>query len=524
MNSKFDSLFIREVRLKMSSSKVLKIDHVSKTFPGVKALDQIQLEVEKGEVHALIGENGAGKSTLIKILSGVNRPDEGAAVIVDGEEIPHLTPILALRKGITVIYQDFSLFPNLTVAENIAIGLEIEQGKKFLNWKQMHEAAGKALKQLGADLDLNVQLGTLSVAKQQLVAIARALVHHAKIIIMDEPTASLSSNEVKNLLEIIKSIKKSGIAIIFVSHKLEELFAIADRFTVLRDGKYVGTYSHEELDNEKLISLMVGRKLTFNPYVPNKVGPLLLEVKNLSKKGNFKSISFGLHKGEIVALTGLVGAGRTELAQVLCGINLPDSGEIFLNGKPIKISSLEEGVVHGLAYVPENRQTEGLIVKQSIEDNISITILKQLLKGKTPVISRRYKRNIANEWIKTLNIKPPYPEMAVQQLSGGNQQRVVIAKWLATKPQVLIIDEPTHGIDVGAKAEIHQLLKDLASQGMGIIMVSSELPEVLAISDKILVMRHGRINGEFAGGSATQEEIMNKAILENKSIAATVGR
>ncbi|MGE5606763.1 MAG: sugar ABC transporter ATP-binding protein [Bacteroidota bacterium] len=503
----------------MSSDIFLKIDHVSKTFPGVKALDEIQLEIKKGEVHALIGENGAGKSTLIKILSGVYQPDEGATITIDGQVVSHLSPILALRKGITVIYQDFSLFPNLTVAENIAIGLAVGEGNSFLNWKKMHETARKALKQLGVELDLNAQLGTLSVAKQQLVAIARALVHKTKTIIMDEPTASLSSTEVQSLLAIIKNIKESGISIVFVSHKLEELFAIAERFTVLRDGKYIGTYLREEMDHEKLISLMVGRKLNVSRYAENKIGPPLMEVKKLSKKGNFKDISLILHEGEIIAITGLVGAGRTELAQALCGINLPDSGEIFLNGQPVKITSLEAGVARGIAYVPENRQTEGLIVRQSIEDNITITVLHKLLMGKLPLIKRERKKEIAREWVNALRIKPSYPDMAVQQLSGGNQQRVVIAKWLATKPKVLIIDEPTHGIDVGAKAEIHQLLKDLALQGMGIIMVSSELPEVLAISDRILVMRRGRINGEFVGGNVTQEEIMNRAILETQTVA-----
>ncbi len=502
----------------MMDQPFLEINHVSKTFPGVKALDDIQMEVRKGEVHALIGENGAGKSTLIKILAGLYQPDEGARIIIEGREAANLTPLTALRRGITVIYQDFSLFPNLSVAENIALGLSVEEGNRFLNWERMNQTAGEALARLGVRLDLQAPLGGLSVAKQQLVAIARALVHKTKLIIMDEPTASLSKTEVESLFGIIGGIKASGIAIVFVSHKLEELFAIADRFTVLRDGKYIGTYRREELDNEKLIALMVGRTLTADHYAANAIGPPLLEVRNLSKKGNFKDISFTLHAGEIVALTGLVGAGRTELAQALCGIERPDSGAVLLAGRPLTLRSPEAGVAQGIAYVPENRQSEGLIVRQTIEDNITITVLRQLV-NRFALIRRERKHAVALEWIKTLNIKPPYPEMTVQQLSGGNQQRVVIAKWLAIRPKVLIIDEPTHGIDVGAKTEIHQLLRKLASEGIGILMISSELPEVLAISDKILVMRRGRINGEFGGGQATQEAIMNKAILEDQTLA-----
>ncbi len=500
----------------MAKDSFLEISNVSKTFTGVKALDNIQLQVKKGEVHALIGENGAGKSTLIKILTGIYQPDEGSAIIINGQECSGLTPISALRKGITAIYQDFSLFPNLTVAENIAISLEIEAGNHFFSWSKMHKTAQAALERLGVQIDLDQQLGSLSIAKQQLVAIARALVHKTKMIIMDEPTAALSNKEVKTLLSIVKSIRESGISVIFISHKLEEVFEIAERFTVIRDGKFIGTYLRDELDNDKLISLMVGRKISFTRYAENKIGGPLLEVKNLSKRGNFQNISFVLHEGEILALTGLVGAGRTELVQALYGLNLPDSGEILFRGQTVKIQSPEDGVVHGIAYVPENRQSQGLITRQTVEDNITITTIQQLT-GKLAMIKKDRKRQAALEWIQSLNIKPPYPDMTVQQLSGGNQQRVVIAKWLATNPKILIIDEPTQGIDVGAKAEIHQLLRELAAKGMGIIMVSSELPEVLAISDRILVMRRGRINGEFLGSNATQEAIMNKAILDSST-------
>lgn len=494
-----------------SNSFIIRLDNISKTFPGVKALDGIQLEVKKGEVHALVGENGAGKSTLIKILSGVYRPDEGGVIEIEGQEYQDLTPILSMRKGIAVIYQDFSLFPNLSVAENISINQEVEHNTRFLNWNKMRQTAVKAIKRLGVDIDVDAQLGSLSTAKQQLVAIARALVYDAKMIVMDEPTSTLSKGEVAVLFSIIRNLKENGISILFVSHKLEELFEISDRFTVLRDGKYVGTYNREELNNDKLVSLMVGRKVDFSRYEGGKVGEPLLDVRNLCKKGNFKDISFTLHKGEIVAITGLVGAGRTEVAKALFGLNVPDSGEVVLDGKTVEIKSTEDAVNNGIAFIPEGRQTEGLIVKKSVEDNITITILKKLL-GKLGLVNLNKKREIATEWIRILSIKPPYPDMAVKDLSGGNQQRVVIAKWLATNPKVLIIDEPTNGIDVGAKREIHKLLRELATKGIGIIMISSELPEVLAISDKILVMRRGRIVATFDGSKATQEDIMNKAV------------
>lgn len=500
----------------MNNDLFIRLSNVSKTFPGVKALDNIQLEVKKGEVHALIGENGAGKSTLIKILAGIYKPDDGADIVIDGVEYQALTPIVSLRKGIIVIYQDFSLFPNLSVAENIAISLDIEQDNKFLNWKRVRDVAAKAIEQLGVDIDIDAQLGTLSVAKQQLVAIARALVYDAKMIIMDEPTSSLSKGEVELLFKIIRSLQKKGISILFVSHKLEELFEVSSRFTVLRDGKYVGSYNRDELDNDKLIALMVGRKIEFTRHAANEIGETLLEVKNLFKRGNFKDISFELHKGEILAITGLVGAGRTEVAQALCGINIPDGGKIILEGKEVKINSSEEAVRNGIAFVPESRQAEGLIIRQSVEDNITLTVMKRLI-SKLHIINSAKKRKAAEEWIKALNVKPPYPDMTVQKLSGGNQQRIVIAKWLATDPKVLIIDEPTNGIDVGAKREIHQLIRELASKGMGIIMISSELPEVLAISDRVLVMRRGRITASFDGNNVTQEEIMNKAILNDKT-------
>lgn len=498
----------------MGSDIFIRLKNICKTFPGVKALDGIHLEVKKGEVHALVGENGAGKSTLIKILAGSYQPDEGGEIVIEGKSYSGLTPMEAIRHGIIVIYQDFSLFPNLTVAENISISDQMEKRGKPINWKEMKETARNALGILGVDIDVEAQLETISMAKQQLVAIARALACKAKLIIMDEPTSTLSGSEVELLFRIIRNLQSQGISILFVSHKLEELFEVSSIFTVIRDGQYIGTYPREEMDNDKLIHLMVGRKVEFIRQGAASVGRKIMEVKNLSKEGNFKDISFELHEGEILGITGLVGAGRTEVAWAICGIAPPDSGEIFVEGKKALIRSMEDAVKYGIGYVPESRLTEGLVLEKTVEDNIAITVFKQL-RGKRHLINGQKKKGLAKEWIEALNIKPGYPDMSASKLSGGNQQRIVIAKWLATNPKILIVDEPTNGIDIGAKTEIHTLLRKLAKEGMGIIMISSELAEVLAISDQILVMRRGKINGRMAGSDAAQEVIMNAAILGN---------
>ena len=498
----------------MEENVFIKLEHISKTFPGVKALDNISLTIKHGEVHALVGENGAGKSTLIKVLAGNYKPDEGGRIMIDWETFDSLTPRLSLHKGIVVIYQDFSLFPNLSVAENISITEEMEKKGICVNWNEMRTIAQKALERLGVDIDVNVQLGTLSTAKQQLVAIARALACDAKLIIMDEPTSTLSSGEVELLFKIIRELKRQNISVLFVSHKLEELFEIADMFTVIRDGQYIDARPRDQMDNDTLISLMVGRKVEFVHQGADKLGDVVLEVRHLSRYGNFKDVSFTVRKGEIVSLSGLVGAGRTEVVQAICGLEPADSGEILIHGKPVAIKNMKDAVAHRIAYVPESRLTEGLVLTKSVEDNSVMTVHDRLRSGHG-LVNLKTKHKLAKDWIEKLNIKPGYPDMVVQKLSGGNQQRVVIAKWLATDPEILFIDEPTNGIDIGAKSEIHNLMRRLASQGMAIVMVSSELPEVLSISDTVLVMRRGRINGVFDGAATNQEELLNAAILSN---------
>ncbi|MEH7353389.1 sugar ABC transporter ATP-binding protein [Neobacillus drentensis] len=486
---------------------------MSKTYPGVQALKKVQLEVREGEVHALIGENGAGKSTLIKILAGVEHADEGSVFLFEGKPANIQKPIDATLKGISIIYQDLSLFPNLSVAENICKGRKSnKRGFGMVNWNEMRAVAKKTLAELGFDIDVDVPLERLSIAKQQLVAIARAIAFEAKLIIMDEPTSSLSSSEVELLYKVIEDLKRKNISILFISHKMEELFTVADRFTVLRDGEFVGTFKKQELNEDKLISLMVGRALEVVEREETVQGKEMLEIKGLSKKGNFKDIEFTLHQGEVVSITGLVGSGRTELAHAIFGLERYESGSITLDGEVLNIKSSEQAVKKGIAYVPESRQKEGLVLQQSIVKNISLSILKKLT-NKFGSIQEQKELTLANKYISTLDIRPNIPFLNTGNMSGGNQQKVVIAKWLSTSPKVLIVDEPTNGIDIGAKREIHKLLRRLANQGMAILVISSDLSEVLAVSDRILVMRKGRIAGELPHHEANQEKIMNLAVL-----------
>lgn len=496
------------------TEKLLEMTNISKTYPGVKALQQVSLEVKKGEVHALVGENGAGKSTLIKILAGVIQPDEGGIIKINGKETSFQNASDAMHQGISVNYQDLSLFPNLSVAENITIGQSAFSGMR-MKWGSIKKTAKAALDRLGIDLDIDVQIENLSIAKQQLVSIARAIAFDAKLIILDEPTSSLSSGEVELLFRIIKDLKQKGISILFVSHKLDELFEVSDRFTVLRDGQWVGRYDRSELDESKLIKLMVGRNVEYERLTSDgtPVGKTVFEVKGLSKKGNFEDINFSVKAGEIVGITGLVGAGRTELAQSIFGVQPVDRGEIILNGKVVNPQTTTEAVQLGMAYVPESRQLQGLVLSQSITHNISLSSLKQLM-NRFRLVQPKKEEELAEQFIERLDIRPAISSMHAGQLSGGNQQKIVIGKWLAISPKLLIIDEPTNGIDIGAKTEIHRLLRELAKSGMAIIMISSELPEILASCDRILVMRQGRMVGHFHNDEqVTQVDIMNKALL-----------
>ena len=489
---------------------ILEFRNVSKTYPGVKALDGISFCVEQGQVHVIIGENGAGKSTLIKVLTGVEQPDSGSEILIDDKITTMDIPLNALQKGIVAIYQDFSLFDNLTVAENIAMGQQVEKRRSFVDWKMIRKQARLALEKVNLNIELDELVGNISVAKKQLVAIARALVYDVKLLIMDEPTSCLSKGEVQHLFEIIRSLKAEGITILFVSHKMEEIFEIGDVISVLRDGQYKGTLPKEKAIPDDLIELMCGRKIIYKKYERRKLSDVILKVEGLSKKDNYKDINFELRRGEILGITGLVGAGRSEVALTLFGLNKADSGEITINGKPVSINSTHEAIEHKIGFVPENRLTEGLALTQSVKRNLLIAIIKTLQKGLFLDEAKMHKTS--EEWMNKLNIRPGIPEMAANKLSGGNQQRVVLAKWLAISPEILIVDEPTAGIDVGAKEDLHRLLRELSDEGMSIIVVSSELPEIISISDRILVMKRGRIVAEFED-DVTQQQILNTAVM-----------
>ena len=495
------------------NSPFLELENISKTFPGVKALNKVKFDIYPGEVHSLVGENGAGKSTLIKVMSGAHQPDEGGIIKINGEQVKISNPIDAIKKGISVIYQDFSLFGNLTVAENIVINQIIEKNKLLLNWKEIRIKAEKALNVVGIKINPNEIVDNLSVAKKQMVAIAGAIAHNAKMIIMDEPTSALSKQEVENLYRIIDMLKLKNIAVMFVSHKMDELFKVSDRFTIFRDGQYVDTVKASDIDKKTLIAKMVGRDVNILNYANlNVKEEAILEIKGLSKKGNYKNINLKLYKGEVLGITGLVGAGRSELFQTIFGILKADSGKIILEGEEINLNSPWTALKKGIGYIPESRQTQGLVLEKKVSENITLPLLKNFT-NKLGIINTKKQSRLVHDLIDKLDVRPKNENLTASQLSGGNQQKVVIAKWIATNPKILIVDEPTNGVDIGAKADIHKILRELAKNGTSIIVISSELPEILSISDRILVMRKGCISGEFKNSNLTQEAIMEKAVI-----------
>lgn len=446
-------------------------------------------------------------------MSGAHQPDEGGIIKINGEQVKISNPIDAIKKGISVIYQDFSLFGNLTVAENIVINQIIEKNKLLLNWKEIRIKAEKALNVVGIKINPNEIVDNLSVAKKQMVAIAGAIAHNAKMIIMDEPTSALSKQEVENLYRIIDMLKSKNIAVMFVSHKMDELFKVSDRFTIFRDGQYVDTVKASDIDKKTLIAKMVGRDVNILNYANlNIKEEVVLEIKGLSKKGNYKNINLKLYKGEVLGITGLVGAGRSELFQTIFGILKADSGKIILEGEEINLNSPWTALKKGIGYIPESRQTQGLVLEKKVSENITLPLLKNFT-NKLGIINTKKQSSLVHDLIDKLDVRPKDENLTASQLSGGNQQKVVIAKWIATNPKILIVDEPTNGVDIGAKADIHKILRELAKNGTSIIVISSELPEILSISDRILVMRKGCISGEFKNSNLTQEAIMEKAVI-----------
>ena len=487
---------------------ILKLMNLSKTYPGVVALDDVSLEIRKGEVHALVGENGAGKSTLIKCCSGAIKPNQGTIVIED-EPFTDLTPELSEKKGLSVIYQEFNLIQELTVAENVFLGRAIRNGI-VIDMKAMAERTKEVFSQLHIDINPYELVKNLTVGYQQMVEIAKALSMNAKILFMDEPTAPLTKNETDDLFRIVKKLKESGVTIIYISHRLEEIFHLCDRVTVLRDGQKIKTLNTGETDKRQLIELMVGRefKETFPPRSGCMTDEIVLDVKNLTGNG-VEDISFKVKKGEILGLGGLIGAGRTELAELIFGVEPIKSGSVVLNDTEIFSKDPEDAIKHGIAYVSEDRKQKGVLLDINIRENISVAILKRL--SRFFVIDKRKEASISGKFQKQLSIKTPSLNQLVKNLSGGNQQKVVLAKWLSSEPDLIILDEPTRGIDVGAKYEIYKLINELVELGKAVIMISSEMEELIGISDRIIVLSEGEMTGELSKGEFNQEKILEYA-------------
>lgn len=488
-----------------SSDMILSIHNVSKSFPGVKALDNVSMDVRRGVVHGIVGENGAGKSTLMKILSGVYTKDSGE-VVFDGRLVEKTTPIDALRSGLSIIYQEFSLVNSMTVGENIFLGRFAEAG----GMKKTHQKAKKLLESIGSTIDTYRYVSELSTSEKQMVEITKALSFDSKLIIMDEPSSSLTDDELKRLGVIIRELKQRGISIIYISHKLDEIFEYCDMVTVMRDGHVIDTRPAAELTRSDMIAMMVGRSIESEyPERPHCVGEPLLEVRHLNSS-KLHDICFTLHKGEILGFVGLVGAGRTEIVRAVYGADCIRNKEIRIDGRPVQILSPIDGKANGIGFVPEDRKQQGLALPFSVESNISMANLTKLKKGF--LLSSALERAMAQRQIRELSIKTPSPDTAVETLSGGNQQKCIIGRWLETEPRILILDEPTRGIDVGAKYEIYLLMKKAVEQGSSIILISSELPEVLNMSNRVLTIAGGRITGEFDPEKASAQEIMNMAI------------
>ncbi len=493
-----------------NSEYVLEACRISKAFPGVQALDNVHLQIKKGEVHALMGENGAGKSTLMKILLGIYKADQGE-ILINGIERKINNSSDALKAGISMIHQEISLVPYRTIAENIWIGREPVNKLGLLNWKKLYEMTTQLFEDLNLKFNPKTLVNKLSISGMQMIEIARAVSYNSDVIIMDEPTSALTESEVKILFDIIKKLKEKGISIIYISHKLDEIFEIADRVTVFRDGKWVDTKAIGEVDSGKIISMMVGREL--NQIFPKEFVPItdtVLEVKNLTRKGVFNNVSFSVRKGEILGIAGLMGAGRSEVMNAIFGIDKYNSGEIFINGKKVSINSPRDAIRNGIGMVTEDRKTLGLVLCRSVRENATYATLDSL--SSWIFTNRKKEVEASQKMISLLSIKTPSHKQKVGSLSGGNQQKVVLANWLLTNPKILILDEPTRGIDVGAKAEIHKLMCQLAKEGMAVIMISSELPEVLGMSDNILVMHEGEVKAVLARDEATQEKILQCAV------------
>ncbi|WP_282022775.1 sugar ABC transporter ATP-binding protein [Priestia flexa] len=487
----------------------IKMSNIYKAFGANQVLSGVDFELLPGEVHALMGENGAGKSTLMNILTGLHKRDEGR-IEIDGQERYFSNPKEAEQEGVTFIHQELNVWPHMTVLENLFIGKELYSPLGILKTKEMKEQAKKQFDHLAVTIPLEQEASLCSVGEQQMIEIAKALMTNAKVIIMDEPTAALTDREIEKLFEVINGLRAQGVSIVYISHRMEEIFTICDRITVMRDGKTVDTTPILETSFDDVVRKMVGRSLTDRfPSRQTKIGETVLELKSLTRKHAFHDISFSVKSGEVVGVAGLMGAGRTEIMRAIFGLDAIDSGEVWVNNKPVKIKTPDEAVKYGIGFITEDRKDEGLVLDFSIRENIALPNLKSFsTKG---MIAEKSEREFVELLIKRLTIKTQSAEISAGSLSGGNQQKVVIAKWIGIGPKILILDEPTRGVDVGAKREIYQLMNELTERGVAIIMVSSELPEVLGMSDRVLVIHEGKLAGELSKEEATQEKIMTYA-------------
>lgn len=493
-----------------SASPLLEMRDVDKSFPGVKALDRARLTVRPGRVMALVGENGAGKSTLMKVLTGIYSMDTGSLAYL-GRQTRFASPRDSQAAGISIIHQELNLIPELTIAENIFLGREPVGLLGRIRWSRMHDAAEALLRRLGVNHDPGERLGELSIGEQQMVEIAKALSFESRVIVMDEPTDALTDSETASLFKVINELRADGHGIVYISHRLKEIFEICDDVTVMRDGQFVGERPVSELTEDELIEMMVGRKLEEQyPRIPPQTGTVSLAVRGLSGPG-VRDVSFELHRGEILGVSGLMGSGRTELMRILYGARQRSAGEVLLDGRPLRARSPQQALRAGIAYISEDRKGDGLVLQLSVKENMSLAALDRLT-NRLGAIKHQFERTAVADFISAFNIKTPGQDQMISNLSGGNQQKVAIAKGLMTKPRVLILDEPTRGVDVGAKKEIYELINRFKAEGMSIVLVSSEMPEVLGISDRIMVMHEGRITGEFPADEADQEKLMACAV------------
>lgn len=500
------------------SEYILELKEITKRFPGVTALNNVHFKLKKGEIHALMGENGAGKSTFIKVITGVHSPDDGQ-ILLDGNPVTFSNPIEAQEAGIAAIYQHVTNYPDLSVTENIFMGHEkIHPKTKRLRWKEMHREAKDILKQLGSSIDPKREMGTLSVAQQQIVEIAKAISTKARIIIMDEPTAALTARESEDLYRIAEGLRDEGTSIIFISHRFEDMYRLASQVTVFRDANYIGSWGVHDITNDQLIVEMVGREITqVFPSKDHTIGEEVMRVENLSKVGHFADISFSLRRGEILGLTGLVGAGRTEVCETIFGITKYDTGNVYLKGKKMQIRRPKDAMKLGIGYLSEDRQKQGLILQWGIGRNITLPTLERF--SKKGWLNEKNEAQLSKELAEKVHVKASSIFELASSLSGGNQQKVAVAKLLTADLDVIILDEPTKGVDIGAKSAIYEIIQDLAKQGYGIIMVSSEMPEVIGMSDRILVMREGRITKTLEKKEFSQEAILAAAMSETSGKA-----